>query len=80
MFKEMINCITSIFSSSKPAATKLLLIIICNLIIFISAFCASSLWSVIFVPMGLPELSWIKMFGIQMLLYFLIPTDGGNKD
>lgn len=80
MFKEMINCITSIFSSHKPAATKFLLIAACNLMIIISAFCASSLWAAIFVPMGLSELSWIKMLGIQMLLYLLIPTNGGNKD
>lgn len=80
MFKEMINCISSILSNREPATTKLLLIMACILVIIVSAFCASSLWATILVPLGLPELSWVKMLGIQILLYFLIPTNGGNKD
>lgn len=47
--------------------------------IIILSVCASWLWSFVFVPLGLPQMSWVQMLGLQIFLNIIWPKNGGGK-
>lgn len=48
-------------------------------IIIILSVCAAWLWGFVFVPMGLPAMSWVQMLSLQIFLSIIWPKNGGGK-
>lgn len=57
----------------------ILTFVVLAVIIIILSVCASWLWSFVFVPFGLPQMSWVQMLGLQIFLNIIWPKNGGGK-
>ena len=57
----------------------ILTFVVLAVIIIILSVCASWLWSFVFIPLGLPQMSWVQMLGLQIFLYIIWPNNGGGK-
>lgn len=57
----------------------ILTFVVLAVIIIILSVCASWLWSFVFVPLGLSQMSWVQMLGLQIFLNIIWPKNGGGK-
>ena len=57
----------------------ILTFVVLAVIIIILSVCASWLWSFVFVPLGLTQMSWVQMLGLQIFLNIIWPKNGGGK-
>lgn len=57
----------------------ILTFIVLAAIIIILSICAAWLWGFVFVPMGLPAMSWVQMLALQIFLSIIWPKNGGGK-
>ena len=57
----------------------ILTFVVLAVIIIILSVCASWLWSFVFVPLVLLQMSWVQMLGLQIFLNISWPKKGGGK-
>ena len=83
MYNQIIDLITDIewkkaIKYHGRLVTILTFAVLAAIIIILSV-CASWLWSFVFVPLGLPQMSWVQMLGLQIFLNIIWPKNGGGK-
>lgn len=83
MYNQIIDLITDkewkkVIKDYGWLVTILTFVVLAAIIIILSV-CASWLWSLVFVPLGLPQMSWVQMLGLQIFLNIIWPKNGGGK-
>lgn len=83
MYNQIIDLITDkewkkVIKDYGWLVTILTFVVLAAIIIILS-ICASWLWSIVFVPLGLPQMSWVQMLGLQIFLNIIWPKNGGGK-
>lgn len=83
MYNQIIDLITDkewkkVIKDYGWLVTILTFVVLAAIIIIFSV-CASWLWGFVFVPLGLPQMNWVQMLGLQIFLNIIWPKNGGGK-